>query len=242
MVIAYAKILEFLLKNLEHIIKAVLLLVILFMGKGWWDSDTDATQWEHNYSTLETTTTKYINDLGDSVTSVNTRYLTVSELKDSKDKELQDLLGRFGKIKKDNHLLNIKLNTKQNFTTVTEYVYEDNPYGSDIELISTTYGSSATGALRETETETFPTEIEHYKSDVIDLIRTKAHDSDSSKYLINYHPNLYVQIGWYKLGKWKLKNLIKWRPKVWKTDITSNDDSMSIDSIQSVYTGKFNDL
>ena len=51
-----------------------------------------------------------------------------------------------------------------------------------------------------------------------------------------------MQIGWYKMGKWKFKNIFKRRVKVWETNVTSNDPNMRIDSVVSIYTGKFNKI
>lgn len=58
--------------------------------------------------------------------------------------------------------------------------------------------------------------------------------NDESKYDINYTPDIYVSVNWYKPCCWKPRNIIIWREKQYKVNVTSNDTIFKPKSINYI--------
>jgi len=56
------------------------------------------------------------------------------------------------------------------------------------------------------------------------LTRIKLSNETTAHYNIEYHPELYLSINWYKEGKWKFKNIFKPRQHIYEVDLRVNDD------------------
>jgi len=53
--------------------------------------------------------------------------------------------------------------------------------------------------------------------------RIKELGTNKATYTIEYKPTLTGSINWYKEGKWKIKNIVIWRKKIYKIDLVADD-------------------
>ena len=141
--------------------------------------------------------TKY-NDL---VITSAVKVQSISEAKNTSDSTIKKLVTentKLGnKLKRTEYLLGLQM-------------------GIDIDTIVTT----KTVYLNDT---TF-IEIDSLQINTLKIIRNKLSSNDTAKYHIEYKPELFVSINWYKDGKWRLRNIFIPRTRIYKVDVKANDD------------------
>ena len=141
------------------------------------------------------------NNYGQLVISSNAKLLTLKEAKTTSDSIVTKLLNentRLGnKLSRTEYLLGLQ--TNMNIDTIVK-------------------------VTTITINDTLFKYIDSLKISSFELTRVQLSNSDTASYHIEYHPKIYLSINWYKLGKWKLKNICKPRLRVYKVDMKVNDD------------------
>lgn len=163
--------------------------------------------------------TKELNSAGDTIYKTIQTYYTKDNLRESNDPTIVQLLADFDnlKLRKVDQLFTTNAHTTTKFNT-------------DI--------TRDTLIIRDTVPIKVH-EFEAYDNGILSMERIVNTNNDSiATYEYNYSPTISGAISWHKEGKWKLKNLWNWRPKVWSISIHSNDDNMIIEDTDFIYVGK----
>lgn len=141
-----------------------------------------------------------INDYGDTITSMQITQLTKDELLTTNNIKINELTDKIKqqnvKIKNLEYALGIELGFESDTVVVISI--------DTVDRLITQYVDSIF--------------IGDFK-----LIRKQNINVLKSKYTISYTPTLYVAISHYKIGKWKLKNILHKRDIGYKVTVTSSD-------------------
>ena len=150
-------------------------------------------------------TTQYVTTNGHHVSETQTLINTRRELKHSE--------GRVKELVDMNKELGIKLRkTKQ----LLSLEIQSNGNGYTITKYDTVY------------------KLDTFINEYITIYRNKEITSDSAYYQYNYSADLFASINWFKRGNWKLINLVKWRKKKLKINITSSDTNLITTNIKHI--------
>jgi len=155
---------------------------------------------------------------GQSVTTGGTVYLTRDDLRNSNDSVILNMLNEFDlNVNRVEHLINAKASIRYIFKTIVKY---DTAFvfGTDTVLVDN-YDTWDNGFLA--------------------LERIVYTDSpDTAHYKYSHDLEVDATISTYKEGKWRLRNIIYWRPKLYKTSLTANDTNVVFTDINSFFIGK----
>jgi hypothetical protein len=153
-----------------------------------------------NTSYLLSSVEQWKNINGNYVATAKQQVFTIKQLKHSTNVEINKLLA-------DNKSLGNKLRK-------TEALI-----GIDSELSIDTVVQTVIHFVNDT---TF-IEIDSLQIESLRIVRNKIVGDDLAKYSIRYNPVLTVVIEDYKEGRWKIRNIWSWRPKLYKIDVMSSD-------------------
>ena len=158
-------------------------------------------------------TTQYITTNGHHASETQTLINTRRELRHSEGRveELVDMNKELGiKLRKTKQLLSLEIQSNGNGYTITKY---DTVYKLDTIYVF--------------ERDTFT-------NDYITIYRNKNITSDSAYYQYSYNADLFASINWFKRGNWKLINIVKWRKKKLKINITSSDTNLITTNVKHI--------
>ena len=164
---------------------------------------------QSNYVAVDNGTKTFTTKLGNLAATVNALQLSNEQLASSNNKHIQELVNANtdmgNKIKTTNTLIAGYGKIIDNFTT---HVIHD---------------TIIAGKKYK--------DFESYTTKNLNLTRMLLLNSDSAKYLYDYHNRLFASISTFKVGNWKLINLFVKRKVDSKLTITSDDKLYKIDSL-----------
>ena len=188
------------MNKIYKIVIAILLIVIAIMAFTTISNKRIAKQNKANVSYLLSSVEQWKSINGKQGATVKQQIYTVQQLKHSTNETINQLVS-------ENKRIGNKLRKTEAMIGIVSELAIDTIVVPQIFIVNDT---------------TF-LEIDSLRIESFELIRNKYSNDSIAKYKINYRPHLMIFIERYKEGKWRLVNLWKWRPVLYKLDVVSND-------------------
>lgn len=167
----------------------------------------EAKRMELNYDSYVEDTRYRMNKKEQRIAERDVVVLKYREMLNSRDSAIQSIL-------KNLESNDIKLRNVESALSVQLEINEELKSKVGRDTVFVNVGDSIIYKIRE---------IDSIQVASLKVKRIKVVGEDSASYKISYRPILYVSIDKYKEGKWKFINLFKWRDKIRKVTVNSND-------------------
>lgn len=194
--------------------KIAILAIALALGMNFivtkWDNETYIINDDARHTGIVTDTTAN----GTAYIEVKAIHETIPEFKAEHDSIYKLYKELKGKNRKLVAALNVKLNASTTFKSI---IYTDTNYVT----------------IRDT-IKTYLYEVDTFNNGILRLTRTRLLDDNISRYQYSYSPTMSLYDQEFKVGKWKLKHIIKRRPTNHKLNLVTNDSNMVVTDIKYI--------
>ena len=211
-----------LLGNVDIIVKLLGGLAIVFLALLAKCNNDRADEYLTQVNTIREIHSKEINSNGDTIYITKQEYYTRDNLRESEDPVIVQLLKQFD---------NLKLRKVEQLFTTNAHIRTE--YITDVVRDTIIVRDSIMVNVSE---------FDVYDDGSLHMERVVLAESDGvAHYKYDYNTDLSGAISWDKEGSWKIKNLWKWRPKIWRVNLNSTDKNLVIKDSKFIYVGNKRD-
>lgn len=192
----------------------ILIIILIILIGGFFSIKnliSERDRFESNYNAQIYATQFWKTKNGTSVARAATLVLTANEIKNSKDKDIQELVATQKDLKIKNRKLEQMLLIK-----------------ADTIIVDT----SKIDTIRDTKN------VLVYQDSLnigdLHILRQQEVGTMVSKYIARYNPTLYIYVSWSKEEPWRLRNLFVYRKKTYFVDIVSKDKLLNVIGVKAI--------
>lgn len=195
------------------IIILLLVMAVVILSMRWRAAHKEKERVISNIAAMSTETKILLNNDSITIAEKDRLLLTQDEIIDNQDLSIQALVSNLKsnniKLKNTESALfaQIVLNKSLKSKVTIDTVYSELSLDSIPQMNLVERDTASIGSLQ--------------------IIRAYVLGADSADYKVSYSPKVYVTISTYKDGKWKVKNIWKWRTKVTKATVNTDDKFFS---------------
>lgn len=195
------------------IIILLLVMAVVILSMRWRAAHKEKERVISNIAAMSTETKILLNNDSITIAEKDRLLLTQDEIIDNQDLSIQALVSNLKsnniKLKNTESALfaQIVLNKSLKSKVTIDTVYSELSLDSIPQMNLVERDTASVGSLQ--------------------IIRAYVLGADSADYKVSYSPKVYVTISTYKDGTWKVKNIWKWRRKITKATVNTDDKFFS---------------